>query len=447
MILDSPQIKIIKKLFYLALILFILVLLKTYILQGLLSLESNNLGYRIIDTLIYSINSVVFWYLIGKFTKDRTAALYAIGITILITSALLIISIDNDNIFLKSIVGSLAFLAFGIAHHKSIKGLLYVIPFLIFQGLDLGDLYFIHVRADRILSIIDLDGILQLEIPSRPDSSSHIIYYPIANIISFSQIIIQYILMIQFYLILNKKNWNDFMLRRVSLIKIDKFSFSIIFWVSRFIIMSLIFAFVYNTYSLNRSSISNSMMYLWLPSIALATFVFLSFYRNFLVSYFISKNLLPGWRYLFLNIPVINFFIWLHLLLTKETKEDKPSIATDEEIKKQFGYADNNDNIKIVLVFAIIIPTLLKYFNFNGSDNEALLLIANGVVSLIILGAYFYSSKFYFPLLLVSVLALFSLPFLNTIETYPLIMASIINLILWYPLFHLNKMTFEQQHL
>lgn len=452
MLLNDSQINIVKKLFYLALILTSLDIFSIYLLQGLLGLKSDHLGYKIVNNLIYITNPIVLWYLVGRYTKDRTAALLAIAVTFIIYFVLTIISIFNDtsagfdNIFSKTLAGSLPFLVFGIVHHKSAKGLLYLIPFFIFHGLYLGDLNFILDQVDRILRHVDLDGLLELKIPSNTSTSSYWQIYPLSKIIFFCQVIIQFILMVKFYSILSKKKWNDFILREVKPINIGKFGFSIIFWVSRFILLSLLFAFVYRMQWFNDTLVPKSILFLWLPSLALASFVFLSFYRNFLTSYFISKNLLPGWRYLLLNIPVINFFIWLNLILAKKTKKEKPVLLTEQIIKKQFDYTEKNINIKVTLTIAIIIITLMKYLNFHGTDKESLILIVNGLVSLIFLIAYFSNSRFYLPILIFSILIFFSLPILGGMESYPLIIASIINVIIWYPLYHLDKMTFAKEN-
>lgn len=448
MFLTESQTTIVKKLFYLALFLTTLDILSIYVLRGLLGLNSDHPGFRIVNTLIYLTNPVVLWYLVGKFTKDSKAALYAMAMTIIISLGFTLANLLNDtsggfdNMFIKTLTITLPFLAFGIAHHKSSKALLYLIPCFVFYGLNLGDLFFVFSRFENILRNVDFDGFFRIKIQSGAGSYWHI--YPLKRVIRFSHLIIEFILMIKFYSVLNKKNWNDYLLRTVQRMRIDTFGFSIIFWVSRFIILSLFFGLSSRMEWFNNVKLSNSMLFVWFPSLAIALYVFLSFYRNFLTSYLISKNILPGWRYLLLNIPIINFITWLHLILAKENNE-KPQLISNEIIEKQFDYREKNINIKVTIALAIIIITLLRVFNFRGSDEKTLILLANGIVSLLVMVAYFSNSKFYMPILIISLLLLFSLPILGAMEGLPLVIASITNVIIWYPLYHLNKMNFAEK--
>jgi len=417
-------------------------LLVTILSKFLISFFDNSYEYlNIFFTIRSLILMLFFWLSIIYVTKN--VKLGVIGFIIL--NSLSIYNLfTNDNYLYKEyliqvsyynqLAGILFFSFFGYFIFKNTKGLWMGLFGLIFTSQFLMQGGYVKLWYGVLGYFL---GGIQMEY---------------INGITFVPLI--FILFWAFYSILNKLDFKefDFSFNSIALSKHDRLTSSIIFWVLRIAIVSLIINlsdfFVY--FSIEHSLILILKM---LSLVSILYFVSL-IYRNFLVSFFVNLNIAPGWLYFSLNIPFVNFFVWLWLIVKSYSKnqisnhiEHNNLSPSDQQIK--FSKSSKNQPIITLIISFHILAFAKNLLSLNGSvdyDNALIFILSSGLnFSLLLLfitnkNAMYYIIGYQIILLFLSVLidnnVLHS--FLNP--------SSIISYIILFPLFHFQHLALKNSN-
>ena len=199
MLYSETQSGIIKKLFYLALILLILDISSIYLFKGVFSIDYTHIVRRLTDLILYLVSPVVLWYLVGEFSKDKKAALIAI-VTTLISALTIRFAGEFFNYYIRIFILASPFLTFGIAHHKSAKGLLYLIPFFIFQGLSLGNLHLIFNFINQYFFNYRPVNLFTINIASGDGSGFATSIFIVPALLNYCILILKYLILYVFYI-------------------------------------------------------------------------------------------------------------------------------------------------------------------------------------------------------------------------------------------------------
>lgn len=445
MVQHEHQSIIVKKLFYLALVLTGLYLILMFLILGYITDDTKSLYYLIPIRLLNSIPYLALWFLFGNYIKDKRAALAAMG-TFIVVSLFSAIFFNGqttitflEDFTTRTLLFSLPFLAFGLTHHKSWKGLLYLIPFVVFHGIEAQSIGFLFYKIEPYLRRIDLDDILSLSIPLHDSPGRSLSIYPLERVITYSLSILKLLLLTYFYKAEQNPSFKDFTFKNISLPRLDKVTFSIVFWLSRFVILSLYFGLVRMSELIFESSKTSFIVPFYILSFFVGVFVLVSLYRNYLTAYFVSQEIAPSWRFFFLNVPILNFFVWIHLMIRKTPNLDISIPETLKKLQKNFSY-EKNANLKISLFLFIVVVTVVKVLNMNGADDAKFIVIINGVVSSLVLLAYAYSPKIYIPLITLTFVTIVVATFLEIPEIYFLATVSLVNIVFWFAIFHFDEL-------
>jgi len=237
--------------------------------------------------------------------------------------------------------------------------------------------------------------------------------------------------------------------------------FSFVFWSFRIYIFVILFgSYSYLDYVMEDQFSIGNIFRIFL--IAFGLFVFISMFRNFLVKYMADRSRFPSWQFLGLNIPLINFFTWIFLLSSPESPAHASEQRVDDDLldenietprgktnmaglKQSFLDSNKNQAIKVLIVVLVVINLLVSFIAASGyGSSEALVVVVvSAAISLGIIVWYFNSPSAAFILLMIIVGLSVIIYFLGSRAVTPkTTLLALVNILLYYALFHFDKMEF-----
>lgn len=473
MMLNPVFVKSLKQYLFIAFSILIVRLIMDALGLSGYSADNPNSPMRILANFLVNIFIVItFWYFVYKVTGEKLGAILAFILQCLpmVYSSLSFLqegfSIETHQLIARNgkWFNVAAFISFGLMHFKSWKGVFMVFASLLSQGLNLGNGIYAFKRW--VLSSYKIRQLFEFRI-NMEDGSRTIdffvplmyTFYPILGFIIF-------------WYVYNEIKFDrkiDFSMRTSSFFtKIDKTTFSIIFWSLRIPIAFLsygLLAFVSTLHS-NNNSVSGINYGFYMDTAfnisfcILAIYVVGSIFRNFLCNYFALKNEYPSWLFILLNVPVVNVFTWLYLMFTakqfrrgidEEIEGVASSTSLTDGLKIKFNKDEKNSQLKIVVMVFLVISMVGKFLIRDVGISSFSLL---GVLLYVFIGIVFallymnYRNAFY-VFFIIQVLIILLITGLSThlkldeeefSQFYSF--SGIINLVLYYALFHFDQLKF-----
>jgi hypothetical protein len=245
----------------------------------------------------------------------------------------------------------------------------------------------------------------------------------------------------------------------------DRIYFSILFWVFRIGLASLMFGGIERLEIFYRSDLEITITLLIRLititfGIVLGIFIISSLYRNLMLSFFISRGHYPSWFFYVLNIPLLNLIAWIIFLIkdkqavdiegatildeTSEAQNIKTETAPIESLKEKFTLEGKNNGIKTLIYAACAFSLVFPMFAMAKYDNYEMLvpLVISFLVNLAFLLLYLNNPKGIYFILGINLLAIltYSLFEVKTLIEY-VSFYSLGTMIVCYPLFHFNQFT------
>lgn len=434
--------------------------LSAYGLYGISFDPLDNSTLRILLNKVYRvINIVIIWGAIGYLTKDYVASGVAFLVAILLSfgipNSMFFGQTENIKTFLISLVRILPFFAFGLVHFKSSKGLYIGLVGLLLWGLAVGNNSYPFTRMlESFGKLFGVRDLFELKIPLEGNS------YRSINLLSLFigkfYLIVEVIFFWWVYkkLVEGKSIFKNLMTISLNPV-VDKLTYSIIYWSLRltlFITGLGILSYISRSFSAEL----NPFVLIRVGAYCFSLFVLATIYRNFLVSRFVANGRYPNGLFLFLNFPIVNFFAWFYSLfsfknkpntLTNEADVDEASLIKD--LQKKFVTEGKNAIWKVLFVaftfFVMIYQLNRAGFRVDGpSRGGAVMLALFFFLSFCLLLWFLADRNSYFPLLILISLNIVLVTILREQSLLQSTIATgIINLVLYFGLFHFNHLKWD----
>ncbi len=417
--------------------------------------EENSTLRHILNDVKMHLWTTGLWLLIGYLVKDYKAAIVAIVVTVLLTYGIEAIAPrtytsgppkQDLKHFLLPIIYTLPVLSFGLIHFKSAKALKLLLYWALMTGLastlNTGGL---DQFFNSIMRIFGFRNGLDFRIPLGESRYRTISVLRIFSSEFFIVIrltvfwwVYQYIKSDQPFF----KNLNTVPEGSIN----SRLSFSVFYWGFRLILWVIAFGLLSYVAAIFRMPFDIVMIIRILLGV-LGTIVIASIYRNVLLAHYVEKNTYPNWQFFLLNIPIANFFAWLSCVLKFD--KTKNEVVTQEyfsNLKSRFIEYDKNGGLKVVVIIFSIISMLYQLnragLRIDGPSRDgALMLCFISMISLSLIIWFLYSKDAYIPLLVLSASAIFvTIVIRNPDYLYPTMASSIINLVVYYGLFHFDDL-------
>jgi len=254
----------------------------------------------------------------------------------------------------------------------------------------------------------------------------------------------------------------DFSLRTGTLVyPLDRVVYSIIYWVFRILLVVGavgIISFIDTSFRHPIDLLLMSQLLGFLVSL----FIIASIYRNFLVSQYISIRESPGFLYMALNIPILNFFAWVYSLFIFNRKRSTSEFRDGEfepsgivkYTKDAFIELGRNRGLKILLI-AIVVSILFFQANSGGfelGDSRRpgapllFVILVSGIIHISLLIWYLYNKNAYFALIiLVAGYILLVAGMQKETLLKPFLATNLFNLVLFYGLFYFDELKWKDE--
>jgi hypothetical protein len=458
---SNIELKTLSRLFLVTFIVFILLILdQIFIDFDITGDKAKQRLNMLIMMTPYLIFDAAFWWGVAKVTKEKRGALIAFCINLasmifFLSGGMEFLDIGRDSRFLISLLVSLAsFLTFGWLRFKNTRGLLIVLVVIAYSGLtQLTNYTTFYETVGQMGGLNDFDDYLKLSIPTSETSWRmvdvfHLLYKAL-------QLPLQFLLFLFIYDRILREGKVDWSLKTAVIPEnLTRKSYSMIYWSLRFPLFVITFGGL--SYLTRHSNPIGDWQQMWgFLSFVLGVFVLASFYRNFVTGYLLSKGKKPSWQYLILHLPVIHIFGWIHTLLLKSPQpkalksdedEKETSLSGVEKIQKDFGYTDKSPLIKGLLVIFMILNMLnrfgkagITFENMTGS----IPLILYSVITIGLALWYMNDHRAIFVLFIAQiVLALIILIAIPDLFWSPIFVAGLVNVLVYFGLFHFDKIKF-----
>lgn len=422
--------------------------------------EDNTTLRIVLNKLKGVILAAAFWGAIGYLTNDYKAAITAFGVSIAFRFGIAEL-LPSGNVYgvpkgfqyyLFLFSGILPYLAFGAVHFRSKLALQIMVAWAITWGLSVthyGDMF------ERLISgftrVVGIREPFEFRVPTDTNG-----YRPI-NV--FRIVHNQFILLIQVsifwwvYQVTRAKKpiWDALHICSTSG-STDRLSFSAIYWSFRLILfvsgMGLM-GYIADTFRLPFEILTLLRVIIG----ALALLVVASIYRNFLVSHFAKKNEYPGGLFVLLNVPIINIFAWLYMLISYDiVREDASSEFQQDDItalKEKFVKSGRNGGWKIMLIVITIFTGLFQFISAGFRLDKpirdgAFILLISLVITFCLLLWYLYDKNSYIPIFVLIVLSLVVTAIARDGSfIQPTMAVGIINLALFYGMFYFDELKWD----
>lgn len=427
-----------------------------------------------INQAVGLIPKIIFWWGVFYVTKDRRSSIVGFSIAVvgmLINSYFLLfkgtaIAIQNLYYWSNLIFPFISLAVFGWLHFKESRGLYLGLVAIILSGISYGmNSYEYYQIIENLFELIGIDELVEMRIPTGENS------YRIVNpILIFLFQLSHPLLFIIFWFVysaIKREETFDYSLRTVSLYdNADKNTYALVHWVLRMaVVMTMIGSLGFMARMINQefdiTVIAKSINFCF------SIFVVAALYRNVLLSFYTTKKTYPGLFYVFLNIPYFHFLPWCYLFFIKNRKT---TIAPSENIldahttqpqtplldkaidsQKKFVREEKNNGIKVLIVIVLIFGAVLQITGFNDSMigfpvANQMLLVLFSFISLALTIWYISYSNALYPIYIIQSLAILgTLFFQNEVIMGITAMAGLVNLLIYYPLFHYDKMKFREE--
>ncbi len=331
----------------------------------------NTIDYSTSYTIFYYISSLAFWGMVAQITKDFRAPLIALAIIIIPSIIVEFINVENIllRVFLFNIFPFIAyvtygFLTFGNTFASYTMGLF---------GLAIVGIYrYVSMESGFEDIFRELDW-LRMEFVIEDDRTSSL--YLASFFVMKLGLIMNFILFwyVYSYLKVNNNKF-DFSFKRTQLFgNMNPITFSIIFWVFRIFIMSSVVSVGNVAFRFRDNFFVTDIFFITISLIGV--YLLFSVYRNFLSSYFVQRKRYTSWFYLLLNIPIINIFAWLILLVSRDEPIDQYRRGVNVEdysdksnsrikndaffLQRLFHVENRNAGIKVLIVILVILSLLI----------------------------------------------------------------------------------------
>jgi len=438
-------------------------------LRGYLISEPNPTSRVLLNMGISLIWTSAFWFAVYYVSKEKIGALVGFLLSLASTLPNQVKFLMNDVVHEYStlswwgfLLPILPYIAFGIIHFKSSRGVYMVASYCVIAAIGYTSASEYYGFMNRMLDFIGLEGIFELEIPLEGTS-----YRPV-NL--FEELIYQRFQLLSFtifwFVFSSIKNARIFDLSLRTIFtgpKLNVLTFSIIYWVLTLTLIIEVFGAVKHF-----SYFDMSFNYVFkLVSFCFGIFVISSFYRNFIPYFLSSRGYNIGWVYLLLNIPIVQFFTWLSVILFMPAKESTTSTNENDTSEKEenvlkntrllqaeFVKGDKNKSIKMVIIVLMILRLVVqllqgnpgRQIGFQGDPVMAYLaLFVSSIISLGLIIWYFSDKKAIFILFAIQA---FLVIVSGLTRAEPLIaivsISGLINVVTYYVLFHFDQMKFVQ---
>ena len=409
--------------------------------------------------------TIINWMAIGWVTKERIGAAVALLIKLVFLSYLLYHTFGVDDFhpesnhrFWISLAGStLAYLAFGLLHFKDKRGLYVVLTYLVIMGLSYSSNYYAFYNViNPLFDLVGLENIFEIRVSTGEHS------YRTVNLFA---LFVNALLMPFYYLVfffiydrIKQEGKFDWTLRTAVLPEtMSRATYSMMYWalriplfVAAFGVMSFISSFMQRG--------STLQLVLVFVCYLIGIYVAASFYRNFLSSFFITRGRYPSWWFWLLNVPILHFFIWLiSLTFSPYREKTDPDMSPEEggllqrveKLKNNFRYFGNNQAIKILIILFMIGSSILQLdrlgLRIDGESSEgAIMLLVYFLFSLSFMVWYLYDRRAMFFLFVLQALVILVGVFTEArILMRPAVMAVLVNLVVFYAMFHFDHLKFQ----
>ncbi len=448
MLLNKPQRTAIKWLFFILLSLAFFDIIADVLLRVVFDLPYDHKLSRIINWFEFNVTGFIFWYFIRKNVNNTRAVDFAIGALGLITLIKLVdvfvpflVRGMTSYPILNLVIFSVPFLVFGFVYHKNTKGLWYFLTYFIISGIAVGTAYGVN---DFLRNALPYRSVLKTLIAYQEGAiyiaPIPMLYYKLIWIVNF---------VVFFYMhkaIKSKEN-DAFQFKKLDVRPMSNLTFSVVFWVSRLVIITMIFSIlqrIQRKWGLENLN-STIQEYIWVLSVIVAAYFFTLIYRNFLTSYFVSKGIKPGWKYIFINLPIINFFVWLYVTFFVNVQSSISLSDRVDKVTALFKNSDRNNNIKVAFYVVTLLGAVIRLISSRGRIDPIVISLISAVLGLALLALYFKYARTALFLFGLNALIVLAAPFGEMHEASPIFIYSMIYTLLWISIFHFDKYTYANE--
>ncbi|MFK8008768.1 MAG: hypothetical protein AB8H03_20580 [Saprospiraceae bacterium] len=435
--------------------------------------ETISISSVILNQIVYLIPKIIFWWGVFYVSKDQKSSLIGFSIAFVgqVVNTYFLISkgteINISSLYYWSylIFPFTSLLVFGWLHFKKTRGLYLGLVAIIISGIGLGmNSYEYYQIIEKLFELIGIEDIVEMRIPSGENS------YRIVNpILIFLYQISHPLLFIIFWFVysaIKREQPFDLSLRTVTLYEnADKNIYALVHWILRMaVVMTMIGSLAFMTRLIKQefdfTILAKSVNFCF------SIFFVAALYRNVLLFFYTTKKTYPGFFYVFLNIPYFHFIPWAYLFFIKNRKKtvassddildaytvepQTPLLVKAEESQKKFIKEEKNSGLKVLIVIVLIFGAILQITGFNNSmtgfpiENQMLLVLLS-FISLALTIWYISYSKALYPIYIIQSIAIIAtVIFQNEALMGVTAMAGLVNLLIYYPLFHYDQMKFRE---
>ncbi len=454
------QIKTFHKVMYAAGFVFVWILIERFFGKSWgPALTTANIFNLLMFVLPYLFIDLLFWWSVGEVTGERRAAYLAFSVNLLSFIFLITMAFSsyklsrNTNFIIGMLTSMTSYGLFGWLRFKNKKALWLLIAVIAYAGVtNLTQYKSVFSAVGGLIGGGFLEDLFLLSIRISETSSKSI--YILEMVYQALQLPLQFLL---FFFVYDKINENKMDWKLTTTVipnRLTATSYSMIYHTLRFMLFALLFGGLAHLSSV--AELSNIRMAWMLLSFALGVYVLASFFRNFVTGYLANRGKKPSWQYLIMNIPILHIFAWIHTLLIPLPKEKEEDVTLDEDTKalhrvenvqKNFGYSDHNQIVKVVLVLFMIISLISRMskagMTFDNMGGNILILLVYSVVSIVLALWYMNDHRAMPILLMVEISLILIIAFLMPdFFQVPIFVGGLINLVVYFSLFHVDKMTF-----
>lgn len=443
-------------------------------LKGYSSREVNSI-FRVMANLMYSfLYAGAFWYAVFYLTKERKGA--SLGLCIEMLGPLyfgVVMSSAGDvsggyasYFWIRMGMQILALGSFGWTYFKKPVGLWLIFVYIAMSGITASNGSFqLFIFMDDFFRNIGMDNFLEFRIPIGERSYESV--FLLRYFVDALKLLLKVILFWGIFYGIKEDSRFDFSMRTVSVFpKLDKFTISIVYWTFRLILISMTFGLVrYFTYARPGGFEVRFAFELFFMSIAI--FVVGSFFRNFLTAWFASKGKYPNGLYFFLNVPIINFFVWLKLLFSPDTpvklslrssgemvdkegyeyeeEEVFGSVQEAEALQGQFVREGRNRPIKTGMILLLVLISIFRIGAMfdRVNENGLMILLGSAFISLMLAIWYMNDKKAVFILFALEFVTALLAPIIDIDGVTNFVsFAGLVSLVIYYVLFHFEEFRF-----
>ncbi len=403
-------------------------------------------GIPVFFDIKYLIEILVFWLAVFYLTKDAKASFGAMALQLFIGYSyyLRILLFPDMQFFgitgvqsLDFVIRGLPYLLFGFLHFKSKKWWLFILFHFAATGLYLSDLSQTNVFSQYFDN--DLQRLLFINAEFEDGSFTEILW--VSFFTTNYLLVWKYVLFFCcFNLIKVGFDKKKILLLDIVNQRYDSLNFTVIFWVTRLTLLAMLLSVASRIYRPN-DFYSPDILILSILSIIVAVFTVASFHRNMVTSYILSKGLKVGWNYFFLNAFIINFFIWLYLIIKKRVSMGDDHFK--ENALAKFSAANRNKILKVLVlsVNCLFLAFFLLRFGDEGIKNISPIIVSFAI-GVLAITMFYKNIKAVFILYIIYAGALLVFPFVPLPLLSISLLSAMINLLLWIPVFYLDKMNF-----